>query len=65
MGVPCDKTEIINMINDTVKETRQDVKETRQDVRNLLAFKDKALGIVFTVTIVFQVVAFLITKVIK
>jgi hypothetical protein len=58
MGVPCDKTEVISMINETVKETRRDVKD-------LLAFKNKALGIIITVTVIFQIVAFALTTLLK
>ena len=40
---PCSKTEMIDMIH-------EDLRDIKKDIRSLLEFKNRALGIILTIT---------------
>ena len=59
MNIPCNKTEVIDMIKD-------DVTEIKSDVKSLLEFKNKLLGIIAgitaTTTLFFNLILFIFKK---
>lgn len=58
MSMPCEKTEVINIIKD-------DVKEIKTDIKDLLQFKNKILGITIATSAVCTVFAHIIGLLIK
>jgi hypothetical protein len=59
MNTPCEKSEVINII-------REDVKEIRKDVKDLVSFKAKVIGIQigisFVITVLFNLLILIIKK---
>ena len=58
MNTPCEKSEVINII-------REDVKEIRKDVKDLISFKAKVIGIQIGISFVITGVINLIVLIIK
>ena len=58
MNTPCEKSEVINII-------REDVKEIRKDEKDLISFKAKVIGIQIGISFVITGVINLIVLIIK